>query len=76
MSGNLDSCFVSLTNHSTSSKLQVNISGIGDTGTISPFKSEIKSTGISGDRQKTIVFNYIQKNLGELFDFVFFHTGE
>lgn len=41
-----------------------------------PNKAKITAIGKSGNREKCIVFDYAQKNLGSLFDFVFFHSDE
>ncbi len=69
------SCFFSLTNNSATATLKVKVSANG-TDVMSPYATRITSVGRSGSREKTIEFNYVQKNLGELFDFVFFHIGE
>ena len=41
---------------------------------MTPEKATIKSIGSIGNFQKIIQFEALQKNLGGLFDFVFFHT--
>lgn len=70
------SCFYSLTNNSPDKTLSIKVVDTSsDDAGMSPYQTKIISRGSSGDRHKTIEFNYVQKNLGELFDFVFFHTG-
>ncbi len=42
--------------------------------TMAPHQAKIIAIGKSADREKHIVFDYAQKNIGSLFNFTFFHT--
>lgn len=66
------SCFFSVQNLSTET-LDFQFT---TTTTMTPHKVRVHAKGQAGDREKHIVFDYNQKNLGSLFDFVLFHTDE
>ncbi len=65
------SCFFSVTNISETETLDFTFESIDQ---MSPHQALITATGKVGKREKTIVFDYAQKKLGTLFDFVLFHA--
>lgn len=65
-------CFLSFENLSDS-ELKITLNAPQK---IAPNKAKITAVGKAGNREKRIVFDYAQKNLGSLFDFVFFHSDE
>lgn len=64
-------CFFSATNLDDSFALKFTFQNISK---MAPERVNIISTGTAGSRVKTIAFDYAQKNLGTLFDFVLFHS--
>ena len=66
------SCFFSLQNAGT----QMRTFTFGALQKMTPNRAKIKSIGRSGSREKHIIFDYGQKNIGSLFDFSFFHTDQ
>ncbi|MCF7917426.1 pilus assembly PilX N-terminal domain-containing protein [Candidatus Gracilibacteria bacterium] len=62
-------CFFSLTNLDENNPITVTFANTE----MPPSKAAIHSTGKSGGRQKSIVFEYAQKNLSPFFDFGLFH---
>ncbi len=66
-------CFFSATNMSETETLDFKFENIEK---MSPEKARVVSTGIAKNRSKTIIFDYAQKKLGTLFDFVLFHSGQ
>lgn len=65
-------CFLSFENLAES---ELNIT-LNAPQNIAPNKARISAFGKAGNREKRIIFDYAQKNLGSLFDFVFFHSDE
>lgn len=43
---------------------------------LTPHKASVQAVGLVRDRKKNIRFDFYQKNLGSLFDFVFLHTDQ
>ena len=65
-----NSCFISITNLREDKDLHFtfkNVSGL------SPDRAVVSATGASGTREKTIQFDFRQKNLATVFDFLLFH---
>lgn len=69
---NKQTCFISIQNLSNT---DVNFK-FNSTATMTPHKSRVYAIGKAGSREKHISFDYYQKNLGALFDFVLFHTDQ
>lgn len=63
-------CFLSFTNLDQSNPIEITFSG----SQLPPPRALVKAIGQSGGRQKSIVFEYAQKNLSSFFDFGLFHT--
>ena len=64
-------CFFSATNLQEDKTLTFNFE---NSSYMSPHKTTITSIGKNNFREKIIKFDYAQKNLGGLFDFVLFHS--
>jgi hypothetical protein len=64
------SCFLSFTNLQEIEALEIAFEGTD----VPPPKAKIVARGMAGKRQKTIVFEYAQKNLSSFFDFGLFHS--
>jgi hypothetical protein len=67
----IKNCFFSITNLGPST-MTVTFSGTE----LPPPRATVRATGISGNRKKTIAFEYAQKNLSSFFDFGLFHTDD
>ncbi len=69
---NQDKCFFSIQNLSPDAAAY-EVTPMGSS-VMSPHLSEVTSRATAGDRTKLIQFDYLQKNLGSLFDFSFYHN--
>ncbi|MCK5460558.1 hypothetical protein KAI58_01070 [Candidatus Gracilibacteria bacterium] len=71
---NYKNCFLSVENLEREDTIYLSFQGVGEAMTSN--KATISAIGLSGGREIHIAFDYAQKNLGTLFDFVFFHSND
>ncbi len=68
-----ETCFLSIQNLETTDDISFTFNS---SATMAPHKARVHAVGKAGNREKHISFDYYQKNLGALFDFVLFHTDK